>query len=542
VILHISTSLGIPTNIPRFASRTTILSNRRASILDTSFKQHAKEYIDSDRVYIINNPNSFRNKFLKRNKKVTIVTASYNSENFIKQTMDSVINQTIGMHNIEHIIVDDCSTDNSPEIIKEYALQYNNICFVSLKENSGSPGLPRNIGIELATGKYITFLDADDWLAPDGIEALYNILEETNDDYVVGKTIKVETKEQSIVGEFASIMERRSISPFDVPHFFHHMGPPSKMMKLSLLKEHDIRFPEMKFAEDKLFFCDVFFHVNRVSTTTKPIYYVNRTDDNPSSLTRVTNVLDKRRSDLNVINYIKVKKLSIEKEKAALTRIYETDIVKTFDSWLFVKSESKEDFIEILEQAIETTKNLRYDFRKGFKTPFYRAAIDLFLEGRKDDFIKLFEWSKRDKNKKYVIQDSFPYYEVPFLEDKYRFIRIPMLAKALDSYVVNNRYVQTFEIYGDYIDNINTVLIRDRKRFDNEVHCDFHISGNFGQLQVNYKDLDKLKNSLFTVFIRYNDYQLINIKRILKTQVTHGKRNVEFYTSLANNLSLSIKS
>ncbi|MFC4618505.1 glycosyltransferase family 2 protein [Camelliibacillus cellulosilyticus] len=218
--------------------------------------------------------------------------------------MDSVLNQSFGIDNIEYIIVDDCSTDSTKEIIEQYAINHRNICFVSLNENTGSPGLPRNIGIELASGKYILFLDADDWLDHNGIEILYNILEESNDDYVVGKTIKVETKGQSVIGEFASVMERRSISPFDVPHFFYHMGPPSKMMKLSLLKEHNIRFPEMKFAEDKLFFYDLFFHVNSVSTTTQPIYYVNRTDENPSSLTRVTNVLDKRRADLEVINYI----------------------------------------------------------------------------------------------------------------------------------------------------------------------------------------------------------------------------------------------
>lgn len=126
-------------------------------------------------------------------------------------------------------------------------------------ENTGSPGLPRNIGIELATSKYLTFLDADNWLDLKGIEVLYNILEDSNDDYVVGKTIKVETKGKSVIGKFASIKERRNISPFDFPHFFYHMGPTAKMMKLSPLKEHNIRFPEMKFAEDKLFSVMYFF-------------------------------------------------------------------------------------------------------------------------------------------------------------------------------------------------------------------------------------------------------------------------------------------
>jgi len=204
---------------------------------------------------------------------------------------------------------------NQPEIIKEYASKHKNICFVSLKENSGSPGLPRNIGIELASSKYITFLDADDWLAEDGVEVLYNILEETNDDYVVGKTIKVTDKGTSIIGEYASVLERRSISPFSIPHFFYHMGPTARMMKLSTVNDHNIRFPEMKFAEDKLFFMEVFIHAKSVSTTTAPIYYVNRMDENVNSLTRLTNVLDKRKSDLKVVKHIKSLALPVEKEK-----------------------------------------------------------------------------------------------------------------------------------------------------------------------------------------------------------------------------------
>ncbi|MFC4620431.1 hypothetical protein ACFO4N_17155 [Camelliibacillus cellulosilyticus] len=217
-------------------------------------------------------------------------------------------------------------------------------------------------------------------------------------------------------------------------------------------------------------------------------------------------------------------------------------MVKTFDSQLFVKSDKKEEFLELLGQAIETTKNLSYDFREEFKVPIYRMAIDLYLNDRKDDFIKLFEWLKRDRNKKYVIKDGLPYYEIPFLQEKYQFVRIPMLARALDSYVINNQYIQTFEIYGDHVDNINNIIIRDRVRYNNEINCDFHIIGNFGQFQVNYEDLNRLDDSLFTVFIRYNDYQLLNIKRVLKNKVTYAKRNFEFYTSLANNLGLSIKS
>ncbi|MGG3498459.1 glycosyltransferase family 2 protein, partial [Peribacillus simplex] len=182
-------------------------------------RQKARELLKSSNIQIKNNPSSLRNKFLGKVKKVTVVTAAFNAEKFIRKTIESVINQSMGIDQIEYIIIDDCSTDDTVKIIQEYAARYKNICLVSLQENNGSPGTPRNIGIELGTSKYITFLDADDWLAPDGLESLYNILEETGDDYVVGKTVKVESESETVIGEFASIKERRSITPLDVWYY-----------------------------------------------------------------------------------------------------------------------------------------------------------------------------------------------------------------------------------------------------------------------------------------------------------------------------------
>lgn len=227
-------------------------------------------------------------------------------------------------------------------------------------------------------------------------------------------------------------------------------------------------------------------------------------------------------------------------EKVALNRIYEYDIVKTFDSQLFVKSKNKKAFFNVLDQAIETTKDLRYDFREEFKTPLYRVAADLFMENRVEDIEKLFTWYKKDKNKKYIIKDNLPYFEVPIFLDKYRYIRIPMLAKALDSYVIDRTYFQTIEVFGDYLDSIDHILIRDRKRYNNDLILDFNRSGNLLTFSVDMENIIDLKNSLFTIFIRYNDYSIINIKRIYKNQISYEDRKIEFYSTLANNLGLSI--
>ena len=91
--------------------------------------------------------------------KVSIITPVYNSGRFIKNTIDSVLNQTY--ENWEMILVDDCSTDNSEEIIKEYMNLDSRIKYIKLTENSGA-AVARNTAIEASTGRFIAFLDSDD--------------------------------------------------------------------------------------------------------------------------------------------------------------------------------------------------------------------------------------------------------------------------------------------------------------------------------------------------------------------------------------------
>ena len=85
---------------------------------------------------------------------------SYNSEKFIKKSVNSVIKQSY--QNIEIIIVDDCSTDKTLEILQQLKKKYF-FKIIKLNQNSGTPGKPRNIGIENSRGKIIAFLDADDY-------------------------------------------------------------------------------------------------------------------------------------------------------------------------------------------------------------------------------------------------------------------------------------------------------------------------------------------------------------------------------------------
>lgn len=511
--------------------------------MDKHLSEKAKEMLNNKETKVFNHPKSLKKRLFKSEKKVTIVTAAYNAEQHIKKCVNSVINQTLSFDKIEFIIIDDHSSDNTAEILVDYSKKYSNITVVLLEENTGAAAMPRNVGIELATTDKILFLDSDDWLAEDGIKKLVETMDRNNDDFVTGRTIKVEDSSKSIHAEFMSYKNRYHMSPFDIPYLLYYMGPQSKLIKTKILKENDIRFPEMKFGEDKHFLLRVLTHCNFASTIKDTVCYLNRMNENNASLTKTTDVLYKREADMKILKTIYDMELPTNIERKIMKRLVEYDLIKACDSFVFVRSDNKEGFIKYIREALNILKDRPYNIIESFDTPLYQVAAKLVLQGKEQDFIDLFRWYKLEKNKHIVIKDGQAYYDVySFDQDHiYKLIPIKLFVRANDSYVENNFYVQTFEIYGDEISKVEHVLIRDRNNTDNELTVPVKITGNNGEFRVSYEDLNILTNSLFSVFIRYNGHHLVNIKRINENSITYKKRNFQFYTTKAGNIGFSLK-
>ncbi|SDA62548.1 glycosyltransferase [Methanobrevibacter millerae] len=111
---------------------------------------------------------------------ISIIIPIFNVDNYLRRALNSILNQTMDLDDIEVIMVDDCSTDNSKNIIKEYADKYFNFIAIYHDVNSGGAARPRNTGLKKASGKYIMFLDPDDEYAEDMCETLFNKIEEKN--------------------------------------------------------------------------------------------------------------------------------------------------------------------------------------------------------------------------------------------------------------------------------------------------------------------------------------------------------------------------
>ena len=115
--------------------------------------------------------------------KISVIIPMYNAEKYISQCLQSLLNQSF--QEFEVIVVDDCSTDNSLDVVKNIQPQFAGRLKISRSRiNSGGAGIPRNIGIKLARGKYVAFLDNDDLFTDNALEDLYNAAENTQADVI----------------------------------------------------------------------------------------------------------------------------------------------------------------------------------------------------------------------------------------------------------------------------------------------------------------------------------------------------------------------
>lgn len=132
---------------------------------------------------------------------VSVVVTCYNSEKYLHETLRSVAQQTLDDYEI--IAVDDCSTDSTPEILKEYSLRDRRLRYLRHNFNSGKPAISKNTGVNEARGKYICFLDHDDLFHPQKLENSVSILEEQRDCVAAFHDIEmVESDGVQIIGRY----------------------------------------------------------------------------------------------------------------------------------------------------------------------------------------------------------------------------------------------------------------------------------------------------------------------------------------------------
>lgn len=196
---------------------------------------------------------------------ISIIVPVYNAEKYLKKCLDSLVNQT--KKELEFILINDGSTDKSEEIIKTYKdkrIKY-------FKNKNQGIGKTRNLGIEKSSGKYIMFLDSDDYFSSDACEILYKEAEKEKADLIVFDYYRVEKGNLNEV----KIESFNATNIKDDPNLLLkvNLGPCNKIYKTDLIKNNGIKFEESLKYEDTLFVVKAIYNAQKIIKLNRFLHY-----------------------------------------------------------------------------------------------------------------------------------------------------------------------------------------------------------------------------------------------------------------------------
>lgn len=226
--------------------------------------------------------------------KISVVIPVYNAEKYLNKCIDSVINQTY--NNIEIILVNDGSKDNSLKILEQYRKKYPKVIKVFTQENQGA-GAARNFGIKHITGKYIFFLDSDDWIE---VDYLYKLHKDIGKNDIVISGLKNYSSDGKI---FVTKVEDNPWTKFK----YCSMG--GKMYLADLIVKNNIFFKKFKICEDAYFLLECYSRTNKITISNSSGYCHL---ENPNSITHtlsgndhnsIIDVLKKVNTEIDCSNF-----------------------------------------------------------------------------------------------------------------------------------------------------------------------------------------------------------------------------------------------
>ena len=216
---------------------------------------------------------------------LTVVIPVYNVEKYLKRCVESVLVQ--GWHNYDILLVDDGSTDSSPQICDDYVKAYDFISVIH-KENGGLSEA-RNTGILHAKGEYVYFPDSDDWLEPQTFTELAEVLESQEFELVSFNREFVKGEEDAIVSDplVTQVFGGKDAFVQMLKHSYITGFANDKIYKKSLFVDNNISFPKGKYYEDLGTNYKLFLSAKNVFATNQKYYHY--LIDNPDSITQSWN-------------------------------------------------------------------------------------------------------------------------------------------------------------------------------------------------------------------------------------------------------------
>ena len=323
---------------------------------------------------------------------ISVVIPLYNAADYVGECLESLLVQTF--QDFEVIVVDDCSTDNGVEIVESYALKFSGrLRLTKTKVNSGGGGyVPRNIGFKLAGGKYVYFVDADDFLLSSALETFYTVAEEYNTDivytaahYYLNKPNEVKLLRDVKGRELAeqNIEDQTALTVDDTEKILNGLifdrgfsTAWAHFVKREVLIKNNITFPEILKAGDYIWVINVYCHAKRFLRLTTPLYFYRRYNVNSVSQSKTANSFSNWVLSFN--DYARaLGELSNKIEILRTNPAYSYEASKRYFRWCLNRTNemrkelTDRDIYEILYREFSKSK-----VTDNLMVPFFFSAID----------------------------------------------------------------------------------------------------------------------------------------------------------------------
>ncbi|NTU71140.1 MAG: glycosyltransferase family 2 protein [Coriobacteriia bacterium] len=218
---------------------------------------------------------------------VTVIVAAYNAMPYVVECIESLFAQTLPQDRIEILVVDDGSTDGTGEELDRLAVDAPSMRVIH-QPNSGGPSVPRNRALDIATGRYVFVLDADDYLGPEALERMVRVADENGTDVVLAKMVSVGGRNVPQLVYEETVLSTPALGS----RAFRTLGA-WKLYRREMLERHAIRFPEdLNMGEDQPFVLRAYFAARAISILGDYDYLYFRHRDDGQNLTLVATASD----------------------------------------------------------------------------------------------------------------------------------------------------------------------------------------------------------------------------------------------------------
>ena len=441
------------------------------------------------------------------NPKISVIVPVYNVEDYITETLESLLSQTI-IDDIEVIMVDDGSTDESRYIIEKYALDYANF-HAYHKENEGLP-ITRNYGMKYAKGDYIHFLDSDDYLPADGYEKLYGLALKNDSDIVIGKTLKyARYNVWDIIlfdRAFDGIKDDVDLTTLSkLPQILWDTISCDKIYKKEFLEKNNITFIDKRILfEDIIFTLEAYILAERISISKDPFYYWRFRNDNSSITQQEMDVK-------NIKDRLEILRLS--QEIMDRYDVSEDILNHEYDKWMnhdlkyFITrfdSYPKEDYEELFNKIYKLVERIPDELIDGYNT--YKKVLFKMIKNNDFDNFILFAPMEKDLYSNPVIPS--------FIDDEYKdYFDFKKAAKDEELIVeISDVDYDKDSLFIKFNGMIN--YLTDEKY---EIRADLMDSANQYPLEVNIKEDSQIivplalikgkSNLMINVFYEFDDFK-----------------------------------